>query len=143
MATFGPYTATVDGIHDGDTLTVDVLLAPVGKLNAVSDRDLGFHVHRTHQGIVIERQSVRLFGCNAPELATPAGKAALAYIETLVKVGDQVKLLSHGVDKYGGRIDGAVTLADGRDLSKAMIAAGHAVFWDGTGVKPVPVTATN
>jgi len=141
MATFGPYTATVVAIHDGDTLDVDVLLAKVGKLNAVGDRDLGFHVHRTHQGIVLERQSVRLFGCNAPELATPAGKVALAFIETLVKSGDVVQLLSHGIDKYGGRIDGAITLADGRDLAAAMIASGNAVFWDGKGAKPVPVPA--
>jgi len=141
VSVFGPYSATVVGIHDGDTISVDIVLAPVGRLHAVADRDLGFLVHRTHQGIVLERQSVRLFGCNAPELATPAGKVALAFIESLVKVGDQVKLLSHGWDKYGGRIDGAVTLADGRDLSKAMIDGGHAVYWDGVGAKPVPAAA--
>ena len=139
--TFGPYKATVVNIHDGDTIDVDLVLAPVGRLNAVADRDLGFHVHRTHQGIVLERQSVRLFGCNAPELATPEGKAALAFIETLIKVGDTVTLISHGVDKYGGRIDGQVTLADGRDLTAAMIASGHAAVWNGVGPKPVPAVA--
>jgi len=134
--TFGPYKATVVGIHDGDTLTVDVVLAKVGK--AKTDVDLGFSVHRAPAGVTLERQSVRVYGCNAPELATPAGKAALAHILTLLHVGDTVTLVSHGWDKYGGRIDGAVTLLDGRDLAATMIADGHAVFWDGTGVKPVP-----
>lgn len=141
MSVFGPYKATVAAIHDGDTFDVDIVLAKVGKLNAVADRDLGFQVHRTHQGIVLERMAVRLFGCNAPELATPAGKAALAFIETLIKVGDTVTLLSHGWDKYGGRVDGQVTLADGRDLTAAMIAAGQAAPWDGKGAKPVPIPA--
>ena len=136
MATFGPYQATVVALHDGDTLFVDIVLAKRAGALAV-DRDLGFNVHRAKAGIVLERQAVRVFGCNAPELATPAGKASLAYIQTLVKVGDTVTLLSHSWDKYGGRIDGEVTLADGRDLAKTMIAAGMAVFWNGVGPKPV------
>lgn len=135
MTAFGPYTATVTRIHDGDTLFVDVLLTKAGK--AKTPVDLGFNVWRTPRGTEVMGQSVRLIGCNAPELATPAGKAALAFIETLLKAGDTVKLLDDGWDKYGGRIDGNVALADGSDLTAAMIAAGHAVAWDGTGVKPV------
>ena len=81
---------------------------------------------------------MRLYGCNAPELAAPAGKAALAYLETVLHVGDVVSLLSHGWDKYGGRIDGTVTLVDGRDLTAVMIAANEAAPWDGQGAKPVP-----
>lgn len=46
-----------------------------------------------------ERQPVRLYGCNAPELATPAGKDALAFLETVLHVGDTVTLVSHGWDK--------------------------------------------
>lgn len=133
--TYGPYVATVVAIHDGDTIDVDLTLAKVGKQKA--DVDLGFNVHRDPAGIVLERQSVRLLGCNAPELATPAGKDALAFIETLLKIGDRVTLVSHGWDKYGGRIDGQITLADGRDLVATMITAGHAVAWNGQGVKPV------
>jgi len=139
MATYGPYTATVASIHDGDTLDVDILLAKTGKLK--TDLDLGFNVHRTTTGTRLERQSVRLLGCNAPELATVAGRAALAFIETLLKVGDTVTLVSHGWDKYGGRIDGQITLSDGRDLTSVMVAAGHAAVWDGVGVKPVPTAA--
>lgn len=133
--TYGPYAATVSAIHDGDTIDVDLLLEKTGK--SKTDVDLGFNVHRTAHGTSLERQSVRLLGCNAPELATVDGKAALAFIETLLKVGDPVTLVSHGWDKYGGRIDGQVTLADGRDLTATMIAAGHAIAWDGQGVKPV------
>ena len=102
MTAFGPYKATVAVIHDGDTLDVDiVLVSHTGRL--AQDHDLGFNLHRSPAGVVLERQSVRLYGCNAPELATPAGKAALAFIETLVKVGDTVTLVSHGWDKFSRR----------------------------------------
>ena len=135
MTTFGPYQATVAAIHDGDTVDVDLVLIPhTGHLT--QDHDLGFNVHRAPAGVLLERQSVRLYGCNAPELSTPAGKASLAYLQTLVKVGDEITLLSHGWDKYGGRIDGQITLSDGRDLVTVMIAAGQAKAWDGVGVKP-------
>lgn len=137
MTDFGPYAATVAAIHDGDTIDLNVVLHK--QRGPKADQDLGFNVHRAQVGIVLERQSVRLYGCNAPELATPAGKAALAYLETVLHVGDAVTLLSHGWDKYGGRVDGSVTLADGRDLTAVMIAAGQAAAWDGTGTKPVPV----
>jgi len=137
--TFGPYRATVVEIHDGDTIDVDLVLAKVGRQK--TDVDLGFNVHRAPGGVVLERQAVRLLGCNAPELATPAGKAALAFLETVLHVGDVVTLVSQGWDKYGGRIDGAITLADGRDLAAVMIAAGHAAPWDGKGSKPLPSVA--
>jgi len=142
VTVFGPYRATVSSIHDGDTLDVDLVLAPTGKVRAGHEHDLGFNVWRTTRGTEIRSQSVRLLGCNAPELATPAGKAALAFIETLVKVGDVVQLVSHGWDKYGGRIDGTVTLADGRDLTATMISAGQAAPWDGKGAKPIPAAVT-
>lgn len=137
---FGPFPATVVDEHDGDTVFVDILLRKqrVGK---GFDIDLGFNVHLRPGGIWLVRQSVRTFGDNAAELATPAGKAALAYLATILKVGDQVTLLSHGWDKYGGRIDGTITLADGRDLSTVMIAAGQAAPWNGAGPKPIPAPA--
>lgn len=132
---FGPYKAVVVDEHDGDTIFVDVLLRKQRVAKGV-DVDLGFNVHIRPGGVWLVRQAVRTLGDNAPELATAAGKAALAYLQTLLKIGDPVTLLSHGWDKYGGRIDGQVTLADGRDLVTTMIAAGQAVTWDGTGVKP-------
>jgi endonuclease YncB( thermonuclease family) len=122
---YGPYPGVVRDLHDGDTIHVDL--------------DLGFGVQLDSHDLdgkpVI---SCRVFGSNAPELSTAAGKAALAYGQTLLKSGDHVTVVSHGYDKYGGRFDGAITLADGSDFAAQMIAAGHAVFWDGTGPKPVP-----
>jgi endonuclease YncB( thermonuclease family) len=75
--------------------------------------------------------SCRVFGINAPELATAAGKVALAYAQTLLKPGDRVTVVSHGYDKYGGRFDGSITLADGRDFAAMMLAAGQAVVFAG------------
>lgn len=141
---YGPYQATVVAIHDGDTVDVDVVLTAAGKLARSSksaDIDLGFGLWRTKRGVELKRQSIRLYGCNAAELATPAGKAALAFIETLLHIGDTVTLLSHGWDKYGDRVDGSITLADGRDLAQTMIAANQAAPWDGQGAKPVPAAA--
>lgn len=136
--TFGPYKASVSAIHDGDTLDVDVLLRPMRVARDV-DQDLGFQIHRRSGGIWLVKQSVRLKGCNAPELATAAGKTALVFLETLVKVGDPVTLTSYGWDKYGGRIDGTIQTLTGLDLTAEMIRSGNAAVWDGTGPKPVPV----
>jgi endonuclease YncB( thermonuclease family) len=134
---FGPYSATVVSIHDGDTLSVDVVLVGDRHHRHDADRDLGFNVHEVSGvGIVLERQAVRLVGCDAPELRTIAGKEALAFLETFLKVGDVVGLVSLGWDKYGGRVDGKVRLADGRDLTQVMIDAGHAAAWDGQGPRP-------
>jgi endonuclease YncB( thermonuclease family) len=136
---FGPYQATVVNVHDGDTFDVDIVLVRDRRHRHAPDTDLGFDLHeRDRVGLVLERQPVRLAGCNAPELATPAGKRALAFLESLLQVGDVVTLVSSRWDKYAPRIDGHVRLSDGRDLAEVMIAAGHAIVWDGQGPKPVP-----
>jgi endonuclease YncB( thermonuclease family) len=88
---FGPYSATVVSIHDGDTLSVDIVLVHDRHHRHDPDRDLGFNVHEVSGvGVVLERQAVRLVGCDAPELRTVAGKEALAFLETVLKVGDIV-----------------------------------------------------
>lgn len=112
--TFGPYPARVVDVHDGDTITLDIDL---GFDHLISGRDFDGH----------PRLSCRVYGINAPELATDAGKAALAYAETLVKPGDRVTVLSRGWDKFGGRFDGSITLPDGRDFGQVMVGAGQAV----------------
>jgi endonuclease YncB( thermonuclease family) len=113
-ATFGPYPARCAAVHDGDTMTLDI--------------DLGFD--HLISGLDLDgktRLSCRVYGINAPELATDAGKAALAYALTLIQPGARCTVLSHGWDKYGGRFDGTITLADGRDFAATMLAAGQAV----------------
>ena len=106
--------ATVTSVHDGDTLTVQV--------------DLGFDTTRT--------ANVRLLGLNAIELSKPGGKEARDNLATLV--GTVVALHSVRWDKYGGRVDGSITLPDGTDLGKLLINTGWAAAWDGTGAAPTP-----
>jgi endonuclease YncB( thermonuclease family) len=107
VSLFGPYPAIVDAWHDGDTCRLNI--------------DLGFAIHLEDQ------PSCRIYGMNAPELNTDAGKAALAHVLTLCPVGTKVFVVSHGWDKYGGRFDGSLTLPDGHDLAASMIADGFAV----------------
>jgi endonuclease YncB( thermonuclease family) len=112
---WGPYTATIAAWHDGDTCAMDV--------------ELGF-------GLVLGL-SCRVYGINAPELATAAGLSARDYARQLALPGSQVQVLSHGWDKYGGRFLGEITLASGAPFADAMIAAGHALAYFGKGPKPV------
>jgi len=111
---FGPYPARVVSIHDGDTITFDI--------------DLGFGLILNGQGFNGEpRVSCRVYGINAPELSTQAGKASLSFAETLLKPGEVCQVTSHGWDKYGGRFDGTITLPDGRDYATVMLSGGFAV----------------
>jgi len=105
--TFGPYPAVVVSEHDGDTMRLDV--------------DFGWAIH------IVGDPACRVFGMNAPELNTDAGKAALAHLNELCPVGTRVRVISYHWDKYGGRFDGAITLPDGRDLAATMITDGFAV----------------
>lgn len=116
MSIFGPYPATIIGVHDGDTIKLIV--------------DLGFSVWYT--------TNCRLFGCNAAELSTEAGKAARDNLATLLPGGTVVTVLSHGLDKFAGRFDGSITLPDGRNLTSILVAEGWAATWDGTGKAPLP-----
>lgn len=102
---YGPYPATVTAIHDGDTFHVDV--------------DLGFGIHATEF-------QVRVHGINAPELATAAGKAALAYLESILPIGAKVTVLSYSWDKYAPRFDADVHYGT-VDIGQAMLDTGHAV----------------
>lgn len=101
----GPYPAVVTSIHDGDTFHLDI--------------DLGFGIHAL-------KFVCRVYGINAPELSTEAGKAALAYLESIMPVGSSVMVTSHSWDKYGGRFDGECSY-NGLDIGQAMIASGNAV----------------
>jgi micrococcal nuclease len=103
---YGPYHFAVDHVHDGDTVMGLV--------------DLGF-------GLKLAL-ACRIYGINAPELATQAGKDALAFAQTLVKPGDDCIVTSYGWDKYGGRFDGTLlTAVQRQDFGQQMLASGHAV----------------
>ena len=102
---FGPYPAKVDSWHDGDTCHMSI--------------DLGFGL-----GAWL---SCRVYGINAPELNTQAGKDARDYARQICPDGTTVTVVSHGWDKYGGRFDGQILLPDASDFAKAMLDAGHAV----------------
>lgn len=113
--------AVVIGVHDGDTVTLDV--------------DLGYfaHCHVPH----------RLVGINAPELNTPEGKASRDYLREILPVGSEVVVRSHkdgrtiASDKYGGRfLADLVRKADGVSINRAMVDSGMALEWNGKGVKP-------
>ena len=77
--------------------------------------------------------AARVYGINAPELSdtTGSGLAARAYAQGLLHPGDTCQVASRGWDKYGGRYDATITLADGRDFAATMIDAGHAVPYFG------------
>jgi endonuclease YncB( thermonuclease family) len=117
------YYAIVRGVHDGDTVTVDL--------------DQGLNEWR-------HKLSMRLYGCNARELSQPGGPEARDNLAALLPVGTQVVVHSHKVDrdlspdKYGGRYDAEITLPDGRDLVTLLIEEEWAAAWDGTGTAPVP-----
>lgn len=111
-------------IHDGDTLIIG--------LTVVTDYGFGAYGMFTHPPY-----KLRLNGINAPELATQAGKDALAYLVTLIKVGDVVDVKTikvHGAfgdldkqEKFGRYL--AVVYVPGNPVSvnQQMIASGHAV----------------
>lgn len=118
MTTFGPYPGIVRDWHDGDTCHIDL--------------DLGFFESlRAYDINGSPRISCRVWGINAPELSTAAGKAALAFAQQLCPNGTKVTVTSHGLDKYGGRFDGAITLPDGSDFAASMLNAGQAVVMAG------------
>jgi len=84
---------------------------------------------------------VRIDGIDTPEKRMPPaksacevklGEAASAYAKTVIRVGSTVVVhydtTKH--DKYG-RLLGTVTLEDGRDYGKLMVAGGYAKAYDG------------
>lgn len=100
--------ATIVAIHDGDTITVQI--------------DYGFSLKQTH--------ILRLYGINAPELATQAGKDALAFLLTLIKVDDVVDLRTQKDhrEKFG-RVLATIFAGDvnGVSVNQRMVDSGHAV----------------
>lgn len=111
------YSATVERVVDGDT--VDLMV------------DLGFDVWR--------RDRFRLYGINAAEHNTVSGKAATAFLATLIPTGTVLTISTYKdkLDKYG-RMLATLTTADGKSVNDTMVSTGHAVPYFGTGPKNVP-----
>lgn len=102
---YGPFKAVVDKVVDGDTIHMRL--------------DIGFDI--TIYG------RCRVYGINAPEVRTAAGQTAKLFAQSLLGPGDDVSVVSHSWDKYGGRFDGTITLSDGSNFATLMLNAGHAV----------------
>lgn len=111
------YRAELLRVIDGDTVILDV--------------DLGFNSW-------LRYQSFRLLGVNAREKSDLGGPEAKAHLSELLPPGTIVTLTSVKADKYGGRFDAVITMADGRDLAQELIRGGWAAPWTGAGAKPVP-----
>jgi endonuclease YncB( thermonuclease family) len=102
------YKAKVIRIVDGDTLHLEV--------------ELGFDVTR--------KDSFRLYGIDAPELNTDAGKAAKVWLAEALTQGVLI-ITTHKDDreKYGRYL--ATLWIDQKNVNEAMVAAGHAVAYSG------------
>ena len=122
------YKAQVKSVIDADT--IDVLI------------DLGFGVHTM--------QRLRLYGIDAPEMRTEAGKIAKEYIKSVLLGADAamfvyVRTLKDRKDKYGRKLAvlyfDPVSMADDRDesnigvmgmsLNQQIVNNGHAAerYW--------------
>jgi endonuclease YncB( thermonuclease family) len=107
------YRFIVDHVHDGDTI--------MGTL------DLGLGIRLGPNPLF----AIRLAGINSPELKTPEGDSAAAYLGTIVAVGTELAVQSMRWDKYGRRIDAVAWLAGAEEsapsLNQRMLDEGHAV----------------
>lgn len=111
-STLYTYAAVLERVIDGDTVVVSL--------------SLGLDVW-------LIQQHMRLAHINAPEMATPAGKAALAYLQSLVgplPAQVTVHTVKDRQDKYG-RYLGVVVTPQGINVNEAMVQAGHAVPYEG------------
>jgi endonuclease YncB( thermonuclease family) len=100
--------ATVLRVVDGDTMKLVL--------------DLGWNITLT--------TNCRVLGIDAPELATPEGKAARDFAVRLLPAGCKVTFISTKLDTYGRPL-GHVICANMKDFAAQMIDAGHARMMGG------------
>lgn len=100
-------------VIDGDTLVVSVDVAvPLLAFEGTVTRHL------------------RFFGVNAPEMKTPAGKAAKVFVEAAVAKAKRVEVEPVQASDDFGRLLAHVWL-DGDSLGKLLLDSGHAVPFRG------------
>lgn len=114
---------TVKHVSDGDTVTVDIEIS---------------HLFKTW----LHGVKLRLAGINCDEIATPSGLEAYRYLASLfagLEPGDRSCIAEiTGPDKYSGRWNAYVYMGvDPVSVNEKLVQAGHAVRWDGRGLKPV------
>lgn len=105
MNTHFEYDALILKVVDGDTVDLRI--------------DLGFSTFTDMR--------VRLYGINAPEMNTQAGKDAKAFLLTLVHEGTVVTIrtIKDKQEKYGRYL--AIIYAEVGSVNTAMVDNGHAV----------------
>lgn len=124
---------TIPSVHDGDT--IDALVS--------RSFDAGFG----NTLISSYRVRLRLARINAPALSSADGEAAQSWLAELLMGGDgapapDLVVTTLDAYKYGGpsyspgEWMAEVILPDGRNVSDLAVATGHAVFWDGHGLRP-------
>ena len=82
--------------------------------------------------------AARLFGINTPEMHgkdSVRGEAAKQFLQGIMP-RIPVAARAMGPDKYGRTLLDILDV-QGNSLGQRMIAAGHALAWDGKGAKPV------
>lgn len=104
------YVAAILAHVDGDTSHVET--------------DCGFDVRL--------RMTVRWHGIDAPEIATDAGRAALAAVAGMLPVGTVVRMRTHkdAKEKYGRYLAEFID-PNGTTFNDRMIREGFAVAYDG------------
>ena len=103
------YRATLNRIVDGDTVVLNI--------------DLGFHITVT--------EKFRLSKINAPEMNTDEGKAAKAYLTSLLPTeAFALRAEVEGQDKYGRwLVSLSLPTNNHLNVNETMMTTGHAVAY--------------
>jgi micrococcal nuclease len=102
------YPATVVHVTDGDSF----------QARLCTGSPIDYHI------------AVRVGHVNAPEKTTPDGVAALGWARQTLPPGLPVTVVASRLEKYG-RLLATVALPDGTDYAAQLLAAGHAVPYEG------------
>lgn len=133
------YAATVIRVLDGDTAVFRLVKTFTQEI------DFGFFIHDSMALTKSTELSFRFFGINCPEIHStdPALKArglkAKAEVERLCSLGP-LRLLSYKPDKYGRYLADVYVTPPGKPeiwINQELIRQGHALPYNGDGVKPV------
>ena len=107
--------ARVKRVIDGDTFKVEARLWP------------GITARSNVRVRGVDTPEIRRAKCGEPERRR--GLAARDFVRGVI--GADVWLVNVDYDKFGRRVVAGVLLADGRDLARLLLAAGHARPYDG------------